>query len=83
MARLKILQFGRSGQVGLELLIRALRRGHDVAALGRETVDLGQPGHVGRAVSAAGDVDVVVNGAAYTAVDKAESRAGGGVQSEL
>ena len=70
---MRILQFGKTGQVGLEILVRAASRGHTVTALGRDTIDLGQPSRVGRAFSSAGAVDVVINGAAYTQVDKAES----------
>lgn len=70
---LRILQFGRSGQVGAELLSRAIARGHDIAALGRDIIDLAQPDRIRWAVTAAGNIDIVINGAAYTAVDKAES----------
>ena len=70
---LRILQFGRTGQVGLEVLARAPLRGHRVTALGRDIVDLADPAQVARAMSAVEDADVVINGAAYTAVDKAES----------
>jgi len=70
---LRILQFGRSGQVGIELLARGIARGHDIAAVGRDIADLAQPERVPRAFSAAGSIDIVINGAAYTAVDKAES----------
>lgn len=70
---LRILVFGRTGQVGVELLLRAARAGHQVTALGRDSVDLAQPNRVPWAVTAAGPVDVVINGAAYTAVDRAES----------
>jgi len=70
---LRILQFGRSGQVGTELLSKAIARGHDIAALGRDIIDLAQPDRIPWAVSAAGRVDVVINGAAYTQVDKAEA----------
>jgi dTDP-4-dehydrorhamnose reductase len=72
---LRVLQFGKTGQVGLELLTRGIRRGHQISALGREVIDLAQPGRVAAVVAAAGPVDVVINGAAYTAVDRAESEA--------
>jgi dTDP-4-dehydrorhamnose reductase len=70
---LHILQFGRTGQVGLELLARGPLRGHRITALGRDTVDLADPASVKHTMASARDVDVVINGAAYTAVDKAES----------
>jgi dTDP-4-dehydrorhamnose reductase len=70
---LHILQFGRTGQIGLELLARGPLRGHRITALGRDTVDLADPLKVKHTMASARDVDVVINGAAYTAVDKAES----------
>lgn len=69
---LRILQFGKTGQVGLELLARAPLRGHRITALGRDIADLADPAQAGRAIGAA-DADIVINGAAYTAVDRAES----------
>ncbi|MFZ1992336.1 MAG: dTDP-4-dehydrorhamnose reductase [Alphaproteobacteria bacterium] len=70
---LRILQFGRTGQVGVELLIRGLTHGHHITALGRDTVDLAQPRRVASCVSTAGPIDIVINGAAYMQVDKAEA----------
>jgi dTDP-4-dehydrorhamnose reductase len=68
----KILQFGTTGQLGVELLRQA--PAHDVAitALGRADCDLSDPEAAGRAVEAARP-DVVVIAAAYTAVDLAET----------
>ncbi len=63
---MKILVFGKTGQVATEL-----RRQADVIALGREDADLSDPAACAAAI-AAQDVDVVINAAAYTAVDKAE-----------
>lgn len=70
---LHILQFGRTGQIGLELLARGALRGHRMTALGRDTVDLSDPDQVSRAVAGVREIDLVINGAAYTAVDQAES----------
>lgn len=53
--------------------MRGVKRGHQMSALGRDTVDLAQPHRVARVVAVAGAVDVVINGAAYTQVDKAEA----------
>ncbi|MDR2092548.1 MAG: dTDP-4-dehydrorhamnose reductase [Azoarcus sp.] len=72
---MKILLFGRSGQVGWELQ-RALAPLGELVALDRRTVN----GLVGdltdeaglRATIAAVAPDVIVNAAAYTAVDRAE-----------
>jgi len=67
---LKILLTGRSGQVGWELE-RQLAPLGQVMATDRDSLDLGQPGTVASAVRAFGP-DVIVNAAAYTAVDRAE-----------
>ncbi|PZQ61563.1 MAG: dTDP-4-dehydrorhamnose reductase [Phenylobacterium zucineum] len=68
----KILQFGTTGQLGLELLRQA--PAHDVAitALGRADCDLSDPAAAAAQVEAARP-DVVVIAAAHTAVDQAES----------
>lgn len=64
--------FGGGGQVGTAFLRAAKRQGHTIVAPTRETVDIGDRDTVIRAVE---DVrlDVVLNAAAYTHVDKAES----------
>lgn len=68
----QILQFGTTGQLGVELLRQA--PGHDVAltALSRAQADLADPAACARAVTAARP-GLVVIAAAYTAVDLAES----------
>lgn len=68
----KILQFGTTGQLGVELLRQA--PSHDVAltALGRADCDLADPAAAARKVEETRP-DVVVIAAAYTAVDLAES----------
>jgi dTDP-4-dehydrorhamnose reductase len=67
---LRLLVFGRTGQVATEI---ARLAGPDLAvrALGRAEADLANPEGCARAVAAA-EADVVVNAAAYTAVDRAE-----------
>lgn len=67
---MKILLTGRSGQVGWELE-RQLAPLGQVLAMDRASLDLGQPGTVAAAVRSFGP-DVIVNAAAYTAVDRAE-----------
>ena len=66
---------GRAGQLGscLEAQLGA-RAGASVLALSRDELDLADPGAVDAWFdsSSAGDVDVFVNAAAYTAVDRAE-----------
>lgn len=69
---LRILQFGATGQLAREMLDRA-GPGVAITALSRAEVDLTDAGAVARAVAEAGDIDLVLNAAAYTAVDKAES----------
>jgi dTDP-4-dehydrorhamnose reductase len=70
---MKILLLGKDGQVGWELQ-RALAPLGELRALGRADADLAHPEAL-RAPIAAFGPDVIVNAAAYTAVDKAESDA--------
>ena len=68
---MRVLVFGQTGQVATEL---ALQAGADIAmtCLGRDRADLSDPAACAAAI-AASDADVVINAAAYTAVDKAEA----------
>lgn len=68
---MKILLFGKGGQVGWELQ-RALAPLGELRACGRAEADLGDPESL-RAPVRAFAPDIIVNAAAYTAVDKAES----------
>lgn len=61
-----ILLFGKTGQVAIEL-----QRQADVVALGRNEADLNDPQACADAIRK-NTPDVVINAAAYTAVDKAE-----------
>lgn len=61
-----ILVFGKTGQVAAEL-----QRQAEVVALGRDQADLSEPKACADAILTA-QPDVVINAAAYTAVDKAE-----------
>ncbi|MEM0942697.1 MAG: dTDP-4-dehydrorhamnose reductase [Pseudomonadota bacterium] len=67
---LKILMFGETGQVATEMRRRA---GPDlvIEALGRQAADLTDPEACAARIAAT-DANVVVNAAAYTAVDQAE-----------
>ncbi|HBI69428.1 MAG TPA: dTDP-4-dehydrorhamnose reductase [Massilia sp.] len=70
---MKILLLGKDGQVGWELQ-RALAPLGELRMLGRAEADFDQPESL-RAQVRAFAPDVIVNAAAYTAVDKAESDA--------
>ncbi len=70
-APLKILLLGKNGQVGWELQ-RALSPLGELRALDRSTANLDAPESL-RALIRDYAPDIIVNAAAYTAVDKAES----------
>ncbi len=67
---MRILLFGKNGQVGWELN-RSLQPLGDVVALGREDADFSKPDML-REIIRVIVPDVIVNAAAYTAVEKAE-----------
>ena len=67
----KILLTGKTGQVGRELA-RLLDRVGEVTALDRQQLDLTKPEEI-RQVVRGMRPDLIVNAAAYTAVDRAES----------
>jgi dTDP-4-dehydrorhamnose reductase len=67
----KILIFGRAGQVGWELRHKLACLGQ-LTSVGTPEVDFSKPDSIRAAVRAA-EPSVIVNAAAYTAVDKAES----------
>lgn len=69
---MRIAVTGQHGQVARALSEIAPRHGHEVVLLGRPTLDLLAPETVEPAVRGA-RAEVVINAAAYTAVDKAES----------
>jgi dTDP-4-dehydrorhamnose reductase len=68
---MKLLVLGARGQVGQELRRLAWPAGYELAAFGRDGVDITQHDAVVAAV-ARERPDIVVNAAAYTAVDRAE-----------
>ena len=68
---MRILVFGTTGQLARELLRRA-PEGVTVQAVGRDVADLTDPAACA-AMVAATDADLILNAAAYTAVDQAET----------
>ncbi len=68
---MKILLNGKNGQVGWELQ-RTLATLGEVVAVDRREMDLANPDSIRHAIRAARP-DLIVNAAAYTAVDKAEA----------
>ena len=69
---MKILVAGASGQVARALLERAGAADVDLVACGRPDLDIADEASVAAALDAARP-DLVINAAAYTAVDKAEA----------
>ncbi len=70
MARL--LVFGAEGQVGREILALAPLHGHQATGLSRSEVDIADEAAVASAIGR-NAAEMIVNAAAYTAVDRAES----------
>ena len=68
---MRALVFGETGQVARELARVAAARGIEATFLGRAAADLSDPEACARAVRDA-RAEVVINAAAYTAVDRAE-----------
>lgn len=69
---LKILITGAQGQVGKELTTLAKDEGYDVLAAGRTELDITQTENVEEYIHHS-QPDIVINAAAYTAVDNAEN----------
>ena len=69
---MRILLFGPNGQVGSELRALSWERGLELIPVGRDDADLSKAGSAEEVIRREMP-DVVVNAAAYTAVDKAES----------
>lgn len=69
---MRLLVTGTQGQVARALIERAAAEGVAIETLGRPAYDLLEPSGIAEGIAAA-SAEVVVNAAAYTAVDKAES----------
>ncbi len=69
-----VLVVGAKGMLGTDVVEELIRRGHEVCQPGREELDIAEPMHMARlAACGFGKPEWVINCAAYTAVDKAES----------
>lgn len=72
---MRVLVFGAGGQVGAETIRCAGPLAVDATPVDRTMCDLAEPGAAARLIRASAP-DAVINAAAYTAVDKAESERG-------
>jgi dTDP-4-dehydrorhamnose reductase len=70
---LTVLQFGETGQVSRELIRAGSGENYHIRVLGRKDADFLNPESAADFVRQAVSCDAVVNVAAYTAVDRAES----------
>jgi dTDP-4-dehydrorhamnose reductase len=70
--RTRVLVVGRSGQLATDLVEAAVQQAVHVTALGRPDLDLASAASLERAFALV-KPDFVINAAAYTAVDKAET----------
>jgi dTDP-4-dehydrorhamnose reductase len=69
---MRLVVTGRDGQLAQSLIERCRSAGVEIICLARPEVDLLEPGAIAQAIESASG-DVVINAAAYTAVDRAES----------
>jgi dTDP-4-dehydrorhamnose reductase len=72
LSPLRLIVAGATGQMARALLERGAAQGVAVHAVGRPALDLADPAGVERALGAL-EGDAIVNAAAYTAVDRAET----------
>lgn len=69
---MKLLITGGKGQLGSDFTRIARAAGHEVIALGQADGNITDSAHISQAIKQAAP-DIVINAAAYTAVDKAET----------
>lgn len=62
---------GASGQVGWEIMLQANQRGLTLSSFTREQLDITDPRAIGEKMGSL-KPSIVINAAAYTAVDRAE-----------
>lgn len=72
---MKVLITGHKGQLGSDLMRCAQSRGINAVGAGRSQCDITSLESVERFMADAGPFDAIINAAAYTAVDRAESDA--------
>ena len=72
---MKVLVTGARGQLGIDVVRTCEHSGDDVVSLGHADLDIGKPADVQAAVSAA-EPDLIINCAAWTAVDACEDDEG-------
>ena len=68
---MKVLVTGASGQLGYDVVRELTKRGHEAIGVGSKEMDVTDAKMVEKVITDA-KVDVVMHGAAYTAVDAAE-----------
>jgi dTDP-4-dehydrorhamnose reductase len=73
MLPLNILLFGTTGQLGREILRLSPQQGVTLQAYSSSEANFLNPDHLAQIIGEVPQADVVINAAAYTAVDKAES----------
>ena len=73
---MKILIIGHTGQLGSDLMRYANQNGFDVVGVDQTECDITVVDSVKRSFAAAGAITLVLNAAAYTNVDQAESHSG-------
>jgi dTDP-4-dehydrorhamnose reductase len=72
---MRVLIFGSNGQLGRDLTAQSRGRGWEAIGADLPGCDITQAGSLNQTFDGAGRVAVVINAAAYTAVDAAESNA--------
>ena len=69
---MNIAIIGSNGQLGWELVRQTKRRGIEILALDYPEIDIGDPTSIDSRMDSM-QIDLIINAAAYTAVDRAES----------
>ena len=73
---MRVLIFGSNGQLGQDLMEQAPARQCECVGADLPACDITRVDHLEEAFTSAGRINAVINAAAYTAVDAAESNAG-------